>query len=160
MTLYGANGSQLTKSQAEAKTEDVPVTDPVVEVTEHLYEGFRPEGTAFPPSGRRLKFYEGQLIRQSQLDALFPDATITSITPAEGPVEGGTAVTIRGTNFTPTSAANAVTFGGANATNIKVLDETTITCTTPARTAGEQDVVVTTDAGSVTKTDGFTYVGE
>lgn len=157
MTLYGANGSQLTKTAAAGKTAAVPVTDPVIRVTEHLYEGTRPDGSAWPPAGRRLKFHEGQLIKQSELDALFPAATIASITPATGPAAGGTNVTIKGKNFTPTTAANAVTFGGTNATNIKVVDDTTITCTTPARSAGAANVVVVTDAGNVTAANAFTF---
>ncbi|MFG1977017.1 IPT/TIG domain-containing protein [Nonomuraea fuscirosea] len=157
MTLYGANGSQLTKTAAADKTESVPVTDPVIEVTENLYEGNRPDGSAWPPAGRKLKFYEGQLIRQSELDGMFPAATIDSITPATGAAAGGTTVTIKGSNFTPTVSASAVTFGGTNATDIKVVDDTTITCKTPAKTAGAYNVVVTSDAGAVTKTNGFTY---
>ncbi|MET7335947.1 IPT/TIG domain-containing protein [Nonomuraea sp. NPDC005650] len=157
MTLYGANGGQLTKTAAAAKTSAVPVTDPVIKVNENLYEGVRPDGSAWPPAGRKLKFFEGQLIKQSELDALFPAAAITSITPATGAVAGGTNVTIRGKNFTPTAAANAVTFGGTNATNIKVVDDTTITCTTPAKTAGAVNVVVAADAGAVTATNGFTF---
>jgi hypothetical protein len=157
MTLHAANGSQLSKSAAAAKTAAVPVTDPIVRVTEHLYEGFRPDGTSWPPSARRLKFYPGQEILQSELDALFPAATVTSISPATGVPAGGTTITIVGTNFTPTASASAVTFGGTNATDIVVVDDTTITCKTPAKTAGAYDVVVTTDAGAATKTAGFTY---
>ncbi|MGW0486178.1 IPT/TIG domain-containing protein [Nonomuraea sp. NPDC003214] len=157
MTLYAANGTQLTKTTAAAKVDDVPVTDPIVEVTEDLIEGFRPEGTTFPPQARRLWKTAGTLIRQSELDAMFPAGEITSVSPATGPAAGGTAITIKGRNFTPTASASAVTVGGANATDIVVVDEQTITCKTPAGTAGAQDVVVTTDAGAVTKVDVFTY---
>lgn len=79
---------------------------------------------------------------------------ITSISPATGSTAGGTAVTITGTDFT---GATGVTIGGAAATSVVVVSDTSITCVTPARTAGAKDVVVTTPAGSDTLTGGFTY---
>lgn len=79
--------------------------------------------------------------------------TITSITPNTGGTGGGTAVSIHGTNL---NGATVVTFGGTTATAI-VITDTLITCVTPAKTAGAQNVIVTTPAGSVTSTGGFTY---
>ena len=54
------------------------------------------------------------------------------------------AVTITGTGFTGTTG---VTFGGTPATGVTVVDDTTITATTPAHAPGAVDVVVTTPAG-------------
>ncbi len=71
--------------------------------------------------------------------------TVTSISPASGPIAGGTSVTITGTGFT---GATGVTIGGAPATNVIVVNATTITCTTPAGTAGARSVVVTTPVGA------------
>ena len=52
-----------------------------------------------------------------------------------------------------------VTVGGVAATSIVVASSTSITATTPAGTAGAQDVVVTNpDTGTVTSTGGFTYM--
>ena len=82
--------------------------------------------------------------------------TITSITPASGPINGGTAVTIVGTNF---AAGVGVTIGGAAATNVKVVDATHITAFTPPGTSGARDVVITNiDGPAVTATGAFTYV--
>jgi hypothetical protein len=50
--------------------------------------------------------------------------TITSVTPGKGPLGGGSAVTIVGTNFT---AATAVTFGAGAATSVVVVSSTKIT---------------------------------
>ncbi|MFI9845121.1 IPT/TIG domain-containing protein [Nonomuraea sp. NPDC051941] len=154
MTLHAADGTQLTKATAATKVTAVPVTDPVVQVTEDLAEGFCPDGTAFPPIGRRRKFRAGELIRQSQLDAMFPAAEITSVSPATGAVAGGTAITLKGKNFTP---GTTVSVGGSNATAVTVVDATTIRCTTPAHAAGAVAVAVTTDAGTATKNTAFTY---
>lgn len=79
--------------------------------------------------------------------------TITSITPNTGTTAGGTSVSIAGTNL---NGATVVTFGATTATSI-VITDTLITCVTPAKTAGAKDVVVTTPAGTVTSTGGYTY---
>jgi hypothetical protein len=84
--------------------------------------------------------------------------TVISVTPNTGPTGGGTSVTITGTNFLNPST---VTFGGVAATNVVVVNATTITATTPAHAAGAVDVVVA-DAGvcsgvSGTLPNGFTY---
>src|SRR5882724_13029749 len=64
--------------------------------------------------------------------------TIQSISPNVGPAGGGTQVTLRGTGFLPGATA---TVGGAAATNLVVLSDTTITATTPPG-SGAVDVVV------------------
>lgn len=79
---------------------------------------------------------------------------IASLNPATGAAAGGTAVTITGEDFT---GATGVTFGGTAATSVVVVSDTSITCVTPAKTAGAYDVVVTTPAGSDTLTNGYTY---
>jgi len=80
---------------------------------------------------------------------------VNSVSPSSGPITGGTAVTIIGNNFT--SATN-VTFSGTTATGITVVNSATITCTTPARSAGAASVVVTTPSGSNSGNALFTYV--
>jgi hypothetical protein len=82
-----------------------------------------------------------------------PAPTITSISPASGPLVGGQTVTISGTNL----AGASVTFGGAAAT-IVANSGTSITITTPAGTAGAANVVVTTAGGTATLTSGYTFV--
>jgi len=80
--------------------------------------------------------------------------TVTSISPNSGPTGGGTAVTITGTNF---AAGATVTFGGTAATNVAVVNSTTITATTPAGSAGAVTVTVTVSGQSGSLTSGFTY---
>jgi len=81
--------------------------------------------------------------------------TIVSISPDEGSELGGTPVTITGTNFLGTTS---VKFDGVNATSIVVVNDTTITCVTPAGTVGLVDVEVTNGAGTATLTDGYEYL--
>jgi hypothetical protein len=80
--------------------------------------------------------------------------TITTISPNSGSINGGTAVTITGTNFV---AGATLTFGGTAATNVTVVSSTSMTATTPAHAAGAVNVVVSESSGSATLTNGFTY---
>lgn len=89
----------------------------------------------------------------SYTDAAAP--TVTGIDPAKGSTNGGTSVTITGTNFV---AGATVTIGGAPATTANVASATSITCTTPAGTAGAVDVVVkNADKQTATLPAAFTY---
>lgn len=81
---------------------------------------------------------------------------VSGISPTSGTSEGGTAVTISGANFT---GATGVTFGGTAATRVILVDDSTITCTTPAGSAGTaKNVVVTTPNGANVNTVPFSYV--
>jgi IPT/TIG domain len=82
--------------------------------------------------------------------------TVTGVSPNTGPTAGGTAVTVTGTNF---FAPMTVTFGGVAATNVVVVNGTTLTATTPAHAAGAVDVVVQTcgTTNSPPLPNGFTY---
>ena len=83
---------------------------------------------------------------------------VSGISPATGPMKGGTVVTITGTNFT---GASAVKFGTTAAVSFTVNSDTQITATAPAGAVGSVDVTVTTAGGTtaVTSADQFTYVG-
>ncbi len=71
--------------------------------------------------------------------------TVTALSLHTGPSGGGTAVTLTGTDLT---GATAVKFGTTAATNVVVVNSTTITCTTPIHVAGKVDVTVTTPLGT------------
>jgi len=77
------------------------------------------------------------------------------VSPSSGSTAGGTAVTVTGTNF---AAGATVTFGSAAATNVVVVNSTTITATTPAGNAGAVTVTVTNPGGQGgSLTNGYTY---
>jgi hypothetical protein len=65
--------------------------------------------------------------------------TVTSITPNNGAATGSEPVTITGTKF---FTGDTVTIGGAACTGPVVVNNTTITCTTPALAAGTHDIIV------------------
>ncbi len=79
--------------------------------------------------------------------------TVTSISPNSGSIDGGTDITITGTNF---SADSTVTIDGNPATNLTVVNSTEITATTPAGTiTGPRTIQVSTEQGNDTST--FSY---
>ena len=84
-----------------------------------------------------------------------PAPTVSSISPRVGGVVGGTAVTITGTDFT---GATGVTIGGVAATSLLVVSATSITCVTPAGSAGVGSVVVTNGSGSNGANSLFVYI--
>ena len=82
---------------------------------------------------------------------------LTSVAPDNGPIGGGTTVTLTGSGF---RAGMPVRFGGALAALVSVdPGGTSATVITPAHAAGTVDVTVTTPGGTGTATNGFTYVG-
>ncbi|MBM4005944.1 MAG: formylglycine-generating enzyme family protein, partial [Planctomycetes bacterium] len=80
--------------------------------------------------------------------------TITSVSPAFGPAEGGTTITITGTEL---ADATAVTVRGNAATSVVVVSDTTVTAVTPPGSEGAANVQVTTPGGTATISGGFTY---
>jgi hypothetical protein len=85
-----------------------------------------------------------------------PVINTNGIVPDFGPTAGGTNVTITGSNFV-TTGVTSVTFAGAQATNVVVVNSTTITATSPAGLAGPANVVVT-DAYGSSGPQTFTYL--
>lgn len=152
--LVKADGSTVTQASYTGSQTPVDLGNDYV-VPYDIYEL-----TSFPgvpaSSGRRrkaLKYSAGQRISQKQLDDLFAEPTVTSVSPNTGALAGGTVVTIRGTNLLD---ATGVTIGVA-ATEVTPVSETELKATTAATTAGAKNVVVTTPAGNVTLNNGFTY---
>jgi hypothetical protein len=152
VTFYNAAGTRLTETTLNALADTVTTLE-IVEFTADVYQSFTQDGGGFEDASR-LVFVTGQRVPQSMIDGLFETATIDSITPETGPETGGTPIVIKGTDF---SGAAGVTVGGVAATSFVVVDNETITATTPAGLVGARDVIVTDDAGNVTETGGFTY---
>lgn len=88
-----------------------------------------------------------------------PAPIVNVVTPAFGPEFGGTNVTILGSFFEARDEVVAVDFDGVSATNVVLVNDSTITCTTPAGT-GLADVTVTNLDGAGTLVDGFRYLGD
>ncbi len=86
------------------------------------------------------------------------------LNPTQGPVPGGTTVTITGSGFAPGDPATAVAFGGRPATGVKVVSTTKITAVTPASplaspgTGAVSVTVADAGGGPATAAQHYTYV--
>jgi hypothetical protein len=82
---------------------------------------------------------------------------VTAVSPNTGPTSGGTTVTITGTGFFVTSG---VDFGTVPAASFNEVSPTEITAVSPAQSAGEHNIIVTSAGGtsSPLAADVFNYV--
>ncbi|MDX6428976.1 MAG: hypothetical protein QOE54_1342 [Streptosporangiaceae bacterium] len=152
--LVTATGTRITQAGANAYYQAVNPSDPPNQITADIYKMVRPENTHYGFWQNVMKFRKGQIVKTSELNAEFPPATVASLSPATGLAAGGTAVTIKGTNFGPGATG---TIGGVAATSFVVVDDKTITCVSGAHAVGAVSAAVTTDSGTVTKATAFTY---
>jgi hypothetical protein len=155
MSIVNAAGNILNKTELTALTTPVVVPDKL-QLTANVYETYTPTGAKDFQKEKRLLFRSGQVVTQKQVDDLYSAsaATVTAIAPANGLAAGNTAVTLTGTGL---AGVEGVTFGGAAATQVVVVDDQHVTCRTPAHAAGAVTVVVQDDAGDVTKPAFYTY---
>lgn len=81
--------------------------------------------------------------------------SVNSVSPISGPANGGSTVTISGSNF---QSGASVTFGGLAATSVTVSNSATIVAVTPPHASGAADVTVTDSNGqSAALSSGFTF---
>ncbi|MDR3502850.1 MAG: IPT/TIG domain-containing protein, partial [Legionella sp.] len=80
---------------------------------------------------------------------------LSSLTPTNGSTAGGTTITLSGSGFV---AGTTVTLGGTSATDVHIIDATTLTAVTPAHASGIVDVVVNNGVGSATLSAAYTYL--
>jgi hypothetical protein len=131
----GANVSVLPGSRAiEFKAAGTWATPPPQAVTITANQSAVVHGNYVPPLGQPV---------------------IASISPPNGPLEGGTAVTIEGVNF---ASGAVVRFGTVNATTVIVNSSSSITAFTPAlESYGTVSVEVSSGSQSASVANGFTY---
>ncbi len=84
---------------------------------------------------------------------------ITSVSPDEGPITGGTVVTVSGGNVVGNTG---VTFDGVPGTSVQILSQTSARVTTPAgSSAGDVNVAMSGSTGAPSViADGFTYTSD
>jgi len=86
-----------------------------------------------------------------------PSVVVDSITPAQGPVEGGTAITLRGAGFGP---GTVVFVGALSAASLEVVSDTELYAITPEGSPGMVDVRVVAGGQQAVLEDGFEFVGD
>ncbi|MDB5163016.1 MAG: Outer rane autotransporter barrel [Candidatus Saccharibacteria bacterium] len=93
-----------------------------------------------------------------------PDPVLVSVSPAVGPMNGGTSITINGTGFdaNPDGATwYQVHIGDILATDVTYVNDTTLTASTPAGTIGMNDVSVSSIyTNTVTLAESYTYIAQ
>ncbi len=80
--------------------------------------------------------------------------SISSVSPNNGEIIGGTEITITGTHL---GGATSVRVGGVAATNVVSVNSTTVTAVTPAGPLGAATVEVTSAKGTTSAPIAFTY---
>lgn len=86
----------------------------------------------------------------------FNELVITSVQPPQGPVAGGTPITISGSGL---SGKTAVLIGGKPAIGVQVVSDAEVIATTPPGVFGPQPVHVVNQRGAGLLKNGFIYVG-
>ncbi|HYS54102.1 MAG TPA: IPT/TIG domain-containing protein [Thermoanaerobaculia bacterium] len=96
--------------------------------------------------------------------AVVAQPKITSVSPASGPVAGGTTVIIRGSDFAACTVIGcfpvSVTLGPLPAASATLVDGSTIQAVAPPSFPGTVDVGVSTSSGATSLRSAFTYTGE
>ena len=132
-------------------------------------------GTMFPNSGlgdamssefkvstsnQTVQWSDGALPLYLAIAASFsvaPPPVVSSVSASTGTTLGGDNVTITGLNFVASATAK---FDTTSATGVTVVNDTTITCTTPAHSAALVNVSVTNpDSQTGTGTNKYTFSG-
>jgi predicted esterase len=131
VTFGGTPGTQLTVSASQVKVTAPPASAPGAVTVQVV----GPDGTT--PAGATGQF---------TYEAVVTPPAVTAVSPAVGPLAGGTVVTLTGTGL---AQASQVTFGGTAGTSLNVVSDTELQVTSPARTTvGGVYVRVTTPAGT------------
>lgn len=88
-------------------------------------------------------------------NAITPAATITAVTPGEGPVAGGTTLHITGSHF---QSDSVVTVNGQACQHLTIVSPTAITCVTPSNLQPEAVTVSVTNPDTSPATAPYQYL--
>ncbi|HEX6882807.1 MAG TPA: IPT/TIG domain-containing protein [Planctomycetota bacterium] len=117
-----------------------------------------PAGTAGASVAVTLSNASGSVTRPAAY-RYHAEPTLTAVAPVRGPAAGGTTVTLTGSGFLVDQPGTpSVLFGGFGATNVVVVSDTSLTCTSPSGGPNTQvDVRVITANGSALRPGAFRY---
>lgn len=126
-----------------------------------------PTGIGPLPSGVTSLAYKVCIYKSSTADSeLAGTATYTvstppganpTVTPDTGPALGGTQITVSGTNFPTTAGSISGKLGGVALTSVTPVSSTGFTAIAPLHAPGQVTLDVTTAAGTISKTNAYTY---
>jgi hypothetical protein len=139
--------------------QQLPVFKPIID---SLDQGVLSAVLAAQSSGGTVEpvlenfFAQLDLFHGARPGSAMPAPTVTRVAPSAGPPSGGTAVTITGTGFLPRVTHVVFHDPQANppdspATNVVVVDATTITCTSPRGVLEHTADVLVSSPGGVSR---------
>lgn len=97
-----------------------------------------------------------RITKTAAFQYFIPPLSVSTLSAQRGLPAGGNEVTISGAGFNG-AVVSTVTFGGAAATNVRIVNPVTMVVTAPPHAAGTVNVVVTVGASSATLQNGYTY---
>ena len=147
-TAVTITGGNFTSGGSFGVTIGGVAATSVVLVNSTQITAVTPAGTAGTAQDIVITNNDGQTVTGTGAYTYFASPTIVSVTPPSGSTNGGTPVTITGTNLI---GATAVTFNGTPATGVTVVSGTSINATTPSFAAGVVNVNVTTPNGTANR---------
>ena len=160
LTIFGHNFRDDVQVQIEGAAE--PLIDVRVEGGTKIV-GIVPVGPADFAGSRPAEFVHvvnpngrfATLLRGFAW--VMPPINVRHVSPAAGPVSGGTELILSGEGFSLVELPQ-VLIGGVPATNVRVLDAVTLAVTTPpAARGGKVPIFIRTDRETYELADAFTY---
>lgn len=117
---------------------------------------YTPQANFFGTDSFQVQVSNGAYIANSTVTITVVPTTpvVSGVAPSQGPVAGGTVVTISGSDLL---AVSDVRFGGVPA-SFTVNSDSSITATVPAGAGGAVDVSLTKGSAVATSVGGFTYL--
>ena len=109
-----------------------------------------------PETGNPVYSFSNVIVNQNISATFNATPTITALSPAAGPVGGGTVVIITGSGFT---GVTAVKFGSTPATSYTFINDTSITATAPSGSLGTAAITVSINTvnSATVPADIYTY---
>lgn len=161
-TVVTVSGTDLAEVAQAAVTGEVDGVTKVLGVQSAPATAVKLQMPVRQAGGAIIRLYANQTLVTSAEPLRFtyaslPAPIVTSLSPTFGPIAGGTAMYINGTNL---SGISSVTFGGVEADDVQQSGDTLAVAFVPPHPAGPVDVTITTPSGSVTKVGGYTYIDE
>jgi IPT/TIG domain len=156
ITLSGANFT-ISAGTHQVRVNGISAIG-VVRVNDGTITCYTPASTIAAAVDVSVSNTNGMVTLPGAFTYIAPPPSITSVSPNRGFSVGGDAATITGSGFMNFNAGtNTVTFGGTAATSVVVVNDTKITCVTPAHSDGSVNVVVSNNRGMATLTGAFLY---
>jgi YVTN family beta-propeller protein len=150
ITGYGFTGATAVDFGPMAATSFTVQSDTTITATVPAYAAGTVDVTVTAPTGTSAPVADDQFTYFTP-----PVPAITGVSPDQGSDAGGNSVTISGSGFT---YAKTVEFGSMEV-SFHIVNDTTITATSPKATLGTVNITVTDAAGTspVTTADQYTY---